>query len=570
MSATLPGRAARAVSSRALIWLFHLALPLAGLWILLANPQLDLVWEDHDAHFWLILGTAAVNVVLAVIIAEAADRRGDARLFLVSLAFASAAGFFALHGIATPTVLLQTPNASFVLSTPIGIVLAGVFGLVSSLDFPPDRAAALLRRRGLLAGLVAAGLLAWGVASLLPGSPLGRPLAPEHAAPILRMLAIVGITLVLAAALGYLGIYRRRPSVVVIAIVTAFILLAEALVAVAESRSWHASWWEWHVLLLLAFGYVAYSAHVQYRREGGSTTLFRALSLEETVRQLQDEYAQALDRLVGEIEIAAEGGRPAEVDRLAARLSASFGLTEGQAAVLAEAADALAVERREVRRLGLFRHYLSPEVAAALLDDPARADLGGATVEVTVLFGDLRGFTAFAERSDPEEVVRLLNTYFAEVVPIILGAGGTVVQFMGDAIMAIFNAPVRQPDHPLRAARAALEIQRRVELIAAPQPGWPGFRIGIATGPALVGNVGSAEVRSFTAIGDTVNLAARLQAEADVGRVVVGPATRERLGPAATVRPIGELRLKGKAEPVPAFELVSLGAGAQTTPHDPV
>jgi class 3 adenylate cyclase len=345
---------------------------------------------------------------------------------------------------------------------------------------------------------------------------------------------------------------------VVVAIVTAFVLLAEALVATSESRSWHASWWEWHVLLLLAFGYVAYSAHVQYRREGRTTALFGALSLEETVRRLRDEYAAALERIVAAIEDAGEAGRPIDTGALAGRLSADFGLTEGQAAVLARAAESLAAERREVRRLGLFRHYLSPEVADALLADPSQAELGGATVEVSVLFADLGGFTSFAERSEPTAVVALLNAYFGAAVPAVLEAGGTVVQFVGDGLVAMFNAPVRQPDHPLRAARAALDIQRRTAALAAERPDWPRFRVAVATGPAVVGNIGGEEVRSFTAIGDTVNLAARLQGEAAVGQVLVSAATAARLGDAADLRSVGERRLKGKAEPVAAWELLAL------------
>ena len=118
--ASAPARVARAISPRLGIWLFHLALPLVGLWLLLANPTADLMWEDHTVHFWLILVVAVVNVVLAVLIAQAATRRGDERLFLVALAFLSAAGFFALHAFVTPSVILATPNASFVLSSPLG------------------------------------------------------------------------------------------------------------------------------------------------------------------------------------------------------------------------------------------------------------------------------------------------------------------------------------------------------------------------------------------------------------------------------------------------------------------
>ena len=153
----------------------------------------------------------------------------------------------------------------------------------------------------------------------------------------------------------------------------------------------------------------------------------------------------------------------------------------------------------------LFHRYLAPEVADALIADPALAELGGEEVEVTVVFADLTGFTSFSERVSPEEAMAMLNRSFAAAVPVVLAEGGTIVQFSGDAMMAIFNAPVRQTDHVLRAARAALRLQ------ADTSAGWEGpptprFRVGLNTGPALVGNVGSAELRSFTAIGDTTNL----------------------------------------------------------------
>ena len=123
---------------------------------------------------------------------------------------------------------------------------------------------------------------------------------------------------------------------------------------------------------------------------------------------------------------------------------------------------------------GLFRAYMSPDVATALLADPEQAALGGAVVEVTALFADLRGFTGFSERSTPEEIVVMLNRYFEHATAAILDEGGTVVQFVGDALMALFNAPARQHDHPERAARAALAMQAAVEATAASSRAGPG------------------------------------------------------------------------------------------------
>jgi len=199
-------------------------------------------------------------------------------------------------------------------------------------------------------------------------------------------------------------------------------------------------------------------------------------------------------------------------------------------------------------------------VASALIEDPGRAALGGVEVEVTVLFADLRGYTAYSERRAPAEVVAMLNSAFAVAVPIVLAEGGAVVQFMGDAMMAIFNAPNPQPDHALRAARAALAMQRDVgQLPGAAER--PLFRIGLNSGPALVGNIGAAEIRNFSALGDTTNLAARLQTYAAEGSVVIGAGTYELIREQAVVRPLGSPQLKGKSKPVEVYELLGLADG---------
>ncbi len=208
---------------------------------------------------------------------------------------------------------------------------------------------------------------------------------------------------------------------------------------------------------------------------------------------------------------------------------------------------------------GLLRQYLSPGVASALIEDPDRAALGGSEVQVTVLFADLRGYTAFSERLAPHEVVAMLNAAFGATVPIVLDEGGTVVQFMGDALMAIFNAPNPQPDHALRAARAALRMQRAMLGLRGAERR-PGFRVGINTGLALVGNIGAAQIRNFSAIGDTTNLAARLQTYADEGSVVIGARTCELIRDRAEVRPLGSPELKGKSQPVEVYELLGLRA----------
>ena len=175
--------------------------------------------------------------------------------------------------------------------------------------------------------------------------------------------------------------------------------------------------------------------------------------------------------------------------------------------------------------------------------------------EVTILMADLQGFTPFSERSTPAEVVEMLNTYWGATVPVILAEGGTITQFIGDAVMALFGAPAAQPDHARRAARAALALQAAADDVLGDHADWPRFRVGLNTGPAIVGNVGSEELRNFSAIGDTTNVAARLEGAAPAGGVLIGARTYELLGPDARVRAVAPLDLKGKAEPVPAYVL---------------
>jgi class 3 adenylate cyclase len=204
----------------------------------------------------------------------------------------------------------------------------------------------------------------------------------------------------------------------------------------------------------------------------------------------------------------------------------------------------------------MFRRYLSPDVASALLEGGGDV-LGGELVEATILFADLQGFTSLSERSDPRLVVELLNAYFEAAVPAIFAQGGSVVGFAGDAIVAIFNAPQRQPDHALRAARAALALQAAVEALRIEGPR-PRFRVGLNTGEVVVGSIGSTELRNFTAIGDATNVAARLQTYAQPGQVVLGDQTYAQLGTCAEVVALGAPALKGKTETIAVYQLVAL------------
>jgi adenylate cyclase len=454
------------VTRRALVAGLVLTAPLVVLAVLLARPRLDAEWENQPAHFWLVLAAAAAAFAVGFAISEAARRRRDARLYLVSLAFLASAGFLGLHALATPGVLLEGPNTGFVIATPVGLAVAAAFAAASALEFGPDRSRAVMRRERLLRnGLI--GILAlWAAVSLAGLPPLDDPLPAEQAAGPLRLLAAVGVLLYAAAALGYLNLARRRPGFVVFAVALAFALLAEAMIVIAFARNWHLSWWHWHVLMLLGFAFVAYSARREWHEER-----FSPLYLEHVLRGSKD---------------------------------------------------------------------------------------------VSVLFADLQGYTPFTERHEPAQVADMLNRYFEGTVPIVMERhGGDVFQLIGDAIMVVFNKEGDQPDHAERAARAALDLQREASAVAADHPDWPRFRVGVNSGEVAAAVMGARGKRQHGIVGDTVNLAARLEGQARPEEVVIGHGTYERLPPGVLVERLPELRVKGKEAPVQAYVLRGLANGEE-------
>ncbi|WP_051177712.1 adenylate/guanylate cyclase domain-containing protein [Nocardia concava] len=657
---------------RVLLWLVHVGLPAAGLWLLVTRPQLDHLYLHNAFHFWLILGAAALSLGLGVLLLRAARAHRDMRLVLVSLVFQLNSGFLGLHALATPGVILSTPNVGFTVAVPVGMVLGGLAALASVPEYGPTARAH--RFTEVFAALPITIMAAWALLSLTRVPPFDTVPDPSEAQGPLVALAFVGAACYLVAAGAYAYRYLRTRGSLLLSVLTAFVLLAEALFAVGFGRSWRVSWWEWHVLLGIAFLLIAVSAHRNFRREGSARGLFDSITQRSTLTAIQRDYARALEEMVRALDARASGGVAAgePLGAVGQELARRFGLTERQVAVLQQGARALGDEREQVRRLGtlvavgeranvirgerqllaeitrlandafeqdtvrigilrrgrltfedggppqpsaytfpltvkgirvgvleltrpvdppaaalgpaehavarsfaaqastvlenarlyqqldgLFRSYMSPQVVTTLLADPAQAGLGGEIHEVSVLMADLRGYTPFAERVGPEQVMRMLNTYYGAIVPEILAEGGTVVQFVGDAVMAIFNAPVRQPDHALRAARAGLALQHATAAVREREE-WPMFRVGVNTGPAIVGNVGARQMRNFTALGDTTNLAARLEGLAEPGTVVVGPLTRERLGSRAEVECLGDFDIKGKSRPVTVYRLDSL------------
>jgi adenylate cyclase len=357
-------------------------------------------------------------------------------------------------------VLLAGANLGFVVATPVGIAIGSVLAAWSTVDTAGERAAQAVRVGRRVRFALLAVMALWAVFSLGHLPPLdGSPAGAAERMPAL--LAVPAIALYLFAAVRYLQLWARRRTPMLLAVMAAFVLLAESMVAIAFARNWHLSWWEWHVLMLTAFGLVALGARSSWREE-----------------------------------------RFADL-------------------------------------------YLSDTVAGSR--------------EMSVLFADLQGFTTFSEGHRPDEVTAMLNEYFAVAVPaVVTPYGGDVDRIIGDALMVTFNKRGDQPDHARRAAGAGLALQAATSRVSVAHPDWPRFRVGINTGPVTVSLLGTGGGRTHTVIGDTVNTASRIEGKAPAGGVAVGPGTKALI-PQARTASLGELDLKGKAEPVEAHLLISLG-----------
>ena len=230
-------------------------------------------------------------------------------------------------------------------------------------------------------------------------------------------------------------------------------------------------------------------------------------------------------------------------------------------AVLLKARIDSSLEKKRLRdqQKALVRRFATSEVA----DDLQQSGfaLGGRRIEGTVMFCDIRGFTAMVETQPPEETIELLNTYYTLMFEAISGHGGVVNQMIGDGLMAIFGAPLPLADPPLAAVRAALDMAEMIELLnverAAERKAPIATGIGIATGEMIAGYTGTHMRATYTCIGDAVNLAARLEAHTKVAdrHILIDDQTRAALGDRVPVEAIGAVQLKGKAAPVEVFAI---------------
>jgi class 3 adenylate cyclase len=439
-------------------------LPLVGLVSLLLRSQLDPHFENYRAHFVVFGTVGGLAFVLGYAAGEAANRRGDARVLLLSLAFMATGGFMGLHAAGTPGILFSKEHAGFQVAIPVGLLVSAVFAFGSAfVDVRPGIGSWLIRWRTPLRAMVLiamAGWFAWTVADL---PPLRGPNSEAARGSLLAVMAILGTIVYAVSAARYWQIFRQSRKLLPAAVIACFLLLSEAMIGVAVTgeRKWHASWWEWHGLIVSAYLVIGFAAHREWRDER-----FRHLYLSTTRERRQD---------------------------------------------------------------------------------------------ISVLFGDLVGFTSFSERSSPGEVAAVLNAYWGAAAPLITRQfGGELEKFIGDSIAATFNSRGDQPDHALRAARAALALQRELAALVEQHPDWPRMRVGVNSGEAVIREIGGDGHVAYPLVGDTINTGSRLESLAPAGGVLIGSETYEQLPDGAVVEAKSSLRVKGKDGLVHAYVLLAL------------
>ncbi len=440
-----------------------LILPLIGLVSLFLRRALDPTWDSGRLHFVLFLAVGGGAFVLAYLAGQAAERRGDARVFLLSLAFLVTGGFLGVHAVGTPGVLLNNDLPGFKVAIPVGLLIAALFGCASAfVDLRPEFAAAVVRHRRALRRSVITAMALWSLWAIAELPPLAGSTA-EGADTPLKILAAIGALVYGVSALRYLSAFRGNLTLLPASVIACFVLVGEALIgsALVGERTWHASWWEWHALIITAYVIILFAARNQWQQER-----FRQLYLPKTRERVQ---------------------------------------------------------------------------------------------QVSVLFADLVGFTTFTEQSSSAEVAAMLASYYGAATPLISeNYGGEVEKFMGDAIMATFNTRGDQPDHAVRAAHAALELQVEMRALTTAHPDWPQVRVGVNSGEALVRELGGPGYVVYAVVGDTINVGARLETEAPVSTVLIGAETYRQLPPHADVEAWPGLEVKGKRAPVDAYLLTAI------------
>ena len=228
--------------------------------------------------------------------------------------------------------------------------------------------------------------------------------------------------------------------------------------------------------------------------------------------------------------------------------------TQGVAIVVDDLTDK---KRLEAQR-ALFERMVPPAIIEQI--DLDKIKLGGERKEITTLFADVRGFTSFSEQLDPVALVSILNQYMSAAADAVMVQGGTIDKFLGDAVMAWFNAPVLQPDHTLRAVKAAIGIRDAIKKLHAvlPPESRLSFGVGIHFGDAVLGLVGTEKRLEYTAIGDSVNTAKRVQENSAAEQILISATAYEFVKEQIVVRPVEPIQAKGKRDPIQVFEVMGL------------
>jgi adenylate cyclase len=299
-------------------WICASILPLIGLVSLFLRRHLDPEWSDPRLHFVLFLSVGAGACVLAYIAGQAADRRGDARVFLLSLAFLVTGGFLAVHAIGTPGILLNNEVPGFEVAIPGGMTIAALFACASAfVDVRPRVALAVVQHRDALRRSVFGAIAIWSVFALAELPPLAGG-NTEGGGAWLRILAAVGAIVYGVSAVRYLIAFRGKITLLPASVIACFVLVGEALCGstLVGERTWHASWWEWHALIVTAYVIVLFSARNQWRQER-----FHQLYL-PTTRERSQEVSVLFADLVG-FTTFAEHSSPEQVSDL---LSSYYGM----------------------------------------------------------------------------------------------------------------------------------------------------------------------------------------------------------------------------------------------------
>jgi class 3 adenylate cyclase len=293
----------------AVAWTVAAALPLVGLVSLLLREQIDPHWTNPRVHFTVFLAVGVALFVLAYAAGSAANRRGDARVLLISLAFLSTGGFLGLHALGTAGVLFTHDYPGFKVANPVGLVLASGFAVASAfVDLRPSYAALAVRHRVELRRGVLAFMAVWFLWTIAELPPLHDHDSEGGSHSLVATMAGVGMVAYAVAAARYWYVYRGRIALLQASVIACFVLLAEAMLGVVTTgeRAWHASWWVWHALIVTAYAVVSYGAQRQWHDER-----FRGLYLPTTRERVQPVSILFSD-LAG-FTAFAEDSRPVEV-----------------------------------------------------------------------------------------------------------------------------------------------------------------------------------------------------------------------------------------------------------------